>query len=110
MLLLCGEEEIGAALPDGLGVPFNYHEAEEEVTLNSLVNPGNPRIFRLEASHGTHTFEVLIDSGAHNNFIHESLVAKLGLPTTPTRRFSVYMGNGQSLVCDKQCSAVSLVL
>ena len=54
--------------------------------------------------------EFLIDTGSHNNFIQEGLVTKLGLLNVPAKRFKVYMGNGQSFLCDHMCSSIPLIL
>lgn len=62
------------------------------------------------AKHGTESVEVLIDIGSNNNFIQETLVTKLGLPLEASKRFKVYMGNGQYLTCNKKCADVELEL
>lgn len=68
----------------------------------------NPQIFHILARHGTEPWEVLIDTGSNNNFIQEALVEKLGLAWEETKRFKVYMGNGNYLVCCKKCREVGL--
>lgn len=60
------------------------------------------------AKHNKESLEALIDTGSNNNFIQEALVEQLGLCWVETRRFRVYMGNGQHLVCHKKCLAVEL--
>ncbi|KAF4377290.1 hypothetical protein F8388_012391 [Cannabis sativa] len=82
----------------------------DEVSLNSLSNSANPRIFRLMAKHKAKCLEVLIDTGSNNNFIQESLAGHLGLLCEDTKRFKVYMGNGNSLLCSKICRDVELIL
>lgn len=62
------------------------------------------------AKHGHEDLEVLIDTGSNNNFIQEALVGKLGLSCKEAKKFKVYMGNWQFLVCDKKCVRVELVL
>nr|XP_048334882.1 uncharacterized protein LOC125423780 [Ziziphus jujuba var. spinosa] len=91
--------------------PANEADTEDdelEVNLNTLSNSVNACIFCLLAKHATETLEVTIDTGSNNNFIQEALVEKLGLKWEETRRFKVYMGNGQHLVYDKQCLGVQL--
>ena len=84
--------------------------AVEEVSLNSLSNSANPRIFRLRAKHKSEALEVLIDTGSNNNFIQESLANRLELAWEETKVFKVYMGNGNFLACSKICRAVELWL
>lgn len=50
-------------------------------------------------------FQVLIDNGSTHNFIKPALVEKLCLQITPTSSFGVYIGNGDSLVCQHKCAA-----
>ena len=50
---------------------------EEEVSLNSLSNSLNPRIFRIRTKQGAESLEVLIDTGINNNFNKEMLAEKL---------------------------------
>uniref|UniRef100_A0A803PMN4 Uncharacterized protein n=1 Tax=Cannabis sativa TaxID=3483 RepID=A0A803PMN4_CANSA len=82
----------------------------KEVSLNSLSNSSNLRIFRLQAKHITESLGVLINTGSNNNFIQESLAIHLGIPCEETKVFKVYMGNGNSLVCLKVCHGVELLL
>ncbi|XP_060969861.1 uncharacterized protein LOC133037067 [Cannabis sativa] len=110
MLILCAqdEEENEPGL-DHLGSEME-DTTEEEVSLHSLSNSMNPRIFRLMAYHGSETVEVLVDTGSNNNFIQETLAEQLKLPYEETKRFKVYMGNGHFLLCSKLCRNVELTL
>ncbi|XP_062093442.1 uncharacterized protein LOC133799441 [Humulus lupulus] len=108
MLIMCvQEEELETGTePDGQ----DFDTAEEEVSLNSLSNSLNPRIFRITAKHSKESLEVLVDTGSNNNFIQEALVYQLQLFSEETKRFKVYMGNGHFLLCSKICKGFELVL
>lgn len=110
MLILCASEEDGTeTASETLGSDME-DVTEEEVSLNSLSNPLNPRIFRIMASHKAEAVEVLIDTGSNNNFIQESLANQLKFPWEETKRFKVYMGSGHFLLCSKLCRGVELLL
>lgn len=47
--------------------------------------------------------------GAHN-FIHPDVAEKLRLQLSAVPPFRVYVGNGDSLVCDQQCTATPLTM
>ena len=83
---------------------------EDEVSLKSLSNSLNPRIFRLMAHHVSEILEVLIDIGNNNNFTQKALVAKLGLHCEDTKCFCVYMGNCNFLLCSKLCKGDVLTI
>ncbi|XP_062103343.1 uncharacterized protein LOC133814394 [Humulus lupulus] len=113
VLILCaqGEEEEEEDTPAGVEELAELDDSQaDEVSLNSLSNSTNPRIFRIMAHHGKEPLEVLIDTGSNNNFIQEALAARLGLNCEVTKRFKVYMGNGNSLWCSQLCKGVELVL
>ncbi|XP_024024277.1 uncharacterized protein LOC112092413 [Morus notabilis] len=111
VLLMIGEEEDdGHADEDRQSPDSATEEVDIEVSLNTLSNSVNPRIFRISAKQGTETLEVLVDTGSNNNFIQEALVEKLGLSCEGSKKFKVYMGNGQYLVCDRLCKGVALDL
>ncbi|XP_062080683.1 uncharacterized protein LOC133785470 [Humulus lupulus] len=114
VLILCtqgDEEEEEAMAQTEQGDTYDVEEGlTDEVSLNSLSNSTNPRIFRIIAQHGTEPLEVLIDTGSNNNFIQEALAARLGLACEDTKRFKVYMGNGNSLWCSQLCKEVELIL
>lgn len=64
----------------------------------------------LATQHNSESLEVLIDTGSNNNFIQKNLAQRLGLHTADTKKFKVYMGNGNSLWCSQVCSGVELSL
>ncbi|XP_062109432.1 uncharacterized protein LOC133820560 [Humulus lupulus] len=110
MLILYGQEDDDCETDLEAELQDMEDVTEEEVSLNSLSNSLNPRIFRIMAHHGSETLEVLIDTGSNNNFIQEALVAKLRLQCEDTKRFRVYMGNGNFLMCSKVCKGAELSL
>ncbi|XP_062119217.1 uncharacterized protein LOC133832962 [Humulus lupulus] len=109
MLIMCVQRDEDVESGTETGV-LEFETTEEEVSLNSLSNSMNPRIFRIMAKHEKESLEVLVDTGSNNNFIQESLVYQLQLSFEETKRFKVYMGNGNFLLCSKICKDVELVL
>lgn len=51
---------------------------------------------------------VLIDSGSTHNFIRLEVAEKLKLPVQATQPFHVYIGNGDSLLCQFHCPQTAL--
>ena len=78
--------------------------------INSLYGTGHPRALRGEGNILNVMVHVLVDGGSNNNFVHPRIVEKLRLPVTPIPPFRVYVGNGESLPCTTQCTAVPLSL
>lgn len=80
-------------------------EFQEEIiladvsSLNSLSSCHAPRSLRLIGKHGNSEFHVLIDNGSTHNFISLKLADCLSLIVSPIQKFRVYIGNGDSLVC-----------
>ncbi|XP_062109565.1 uncharacterized protein LOC133821072 [Humulus lupulus] len=92
MLLLLGQDDDDCDFLEEANSQELEEVAEDEVSLNTLSNSLNPRIYRFMAKHGSEALEVLIDTGSNNNFIQESLANQLHLPCEDTKRFKVYMG------------------
>ncbi|XP_030479163.2 uncharacterized protein LOC115696402 [Cannabis sativa] len=111
VLILCAQDEEGI---EGLSAEETDSDGSEgvaeEVSLNALSNASNPRIFRIIAKHRAEDLEVLIDMGSNNNFIQEALATRLALPRSETKKFKVYMGNGNSLWCSQIYMGVELSL
>lgn len=63
---------------------------------------GSPRTSALifQGFFGKEEVSILVDTGSTHNFIHPRVVEKLKLPLTHVRPFRVYVGNGESIVCD----------
>ncbi|KAK4276164.1 hypothetical protein QN277_019141 [Acacia crassicarpa] len=53
---------------------------------------------------------MLVDSGSTHNFISESLVRELALPTTTISTFGVQIVDGSIVRCNKLCKAVDIHL
>ena len=91
-------------------------ESVEEVitgdisSLNALAGQINPRSLCLIGEVGSHSFQVLIDSGSTHNFIKPTVAERMGLPIQPTAPFRVYIGNGDFLLCKYFCPQVALTL
>nr|GEU40162.1 RVP_2 domain-containing protein [Tanacetum cinerariifolium] len=51
---------------------------------------------------------VLIDNGSTHNFIRTDVVKKLCLPTHFTKVFKVYIGRGETLLCENMCAHVAI--
>ena len=81
-----------------------------EVSLNSVVGLTAPRTMKLLGSILGHEVVVLIDSGASHNFLSSEVVAKLGLPLSPTSAYGIQMGSGQAIRSEGVCRDVVLQL
>ncbi|KAH9649714.1 hypothetical protein KPL70_026087 [Citrus sinensis] len=79
-------------------------------SLNALAGQINPRSLSLVGEVGSHSFQVLIDSGSTHNFIKPAVAERLGLLIQPTANFRVYIGNGDFLVCKYVCPKVALTM
>ncbi|GJU05810.1 reverse transcriptase [Tanacetum coccineum] len=51
---------------------------------------------------------VLIDNGSTHNFVQPDIVERMCLPVQTTKAFKVYIGSGESLLCENMCSQVTL--
>ncbi|GJS47703.1 ty3-gypsy retrotransposon protein [Tanacetum coccineum] len=78
--------------------------------LNSLIGHGSPRSLQLWGTIGTGDVHVLIDNGSMHNFVRSDVVEKMCLPVQPTKAFKVYIGSGETLLCENVCSHVSLLM
>ncbi|XP_062088840.1 uncharacterized protein LOC133795407 [Humulus lupulus] len=109
MLIMCmqADDEVQA----GSGSEGqDFDSVEDEVSLNSFSNSMNPQFFRIMAKHMNESLEVLVDTGSNNHFTQESLAATLNFSWEETKRFKVYMGNGNFLMCSRICHGVELIL
>ncbi|GKE45203.1 retrotransposon-related protein, partial [Tanacetum coccineum] len=57
---------------------------------------------------GAGDVHVLIDNGSTHNFIRPDVVDKMCLPIKSTKAFKVYIGSGESLLCESVCSSITL--
>ncbi|GJW93030.1 ty3-gypsy retrotransposon protein [Tanacetum coccineum] len=76
--------------------------------LNSLVGHGSPRSLQLWGKIGTTAVHILIDNGSTHNFVRPGVVERMHLPLQATKVFKVYIGSGESLLCESVCSQVTL--
>ncbi|GJX02508.1 transposon ty3-I gag-pol polyprotein [Tanacetum coccineum] len=76
--------------------------------LNSLIRQGSPRSLQLWGSIGSGTVHVLIDNGSTHNCVRPDIMEKIQLPVQSTKAFKVYIGSGESLLCESLCSQVML--
>ncbi|GJV78676.1 ty3-gypsy retrotransposon protein [Tanacetum coccineum] len=76
--------------------------------LNSLVGHGSPRSLQLWGKIGTTGVHVLIDNGSTHNFVRPDVVERMRLPLQATKAFKVYIGSGETLMCENVCSRVTL--
>ncbi|GKC58609.1 ty3-gypsy retrotransposon protein, partial [Tanacetum coccineum] len=106
-LLLMADEDVEEEQP-----PETEHEEALEsgdiLILNSLVGHGSPRSLQLWGTLGTGPVHILIDNGSTLNFIQPGMVERMKLPVMDTKRFKVYIGSGETLLCENICGQVSL--
>jgi predicted aspartyl protease len=72
-------------------------EAEEElaeISLHALVGQPHHPVLMVQGSINSAKVSVLIDCGSTHNFLTDSLVPRLGLPTHDIVPFGVKIGNG----------------
>ncbi|VFQ64452.1 unnamed protein product [Cuscuta campestris] len=105
--ILMGDEEDDQPLVE---VPDETVVAADISSLHSLMGVSSPRSLRLQGRVGKHEVQVLIDGRSTHNFVHPDLVSKAQLPVSAMPPFRVYVGNGDYLLCDKQCVGVDLEL
>nr|GEV02693.1 hypothetical protein [Tanacetum cinerariifolium] len=51
---------------------------------------------------------ILIDNGSTHNFVHPEVLKKIKLPITTMKQFKVYIGSGETLLCENLRSRVKL--
>lgn len=81
-----------------------------EQLLNSLVGLTTPKTMKVMGSIMGQPVVVLIDCGATHNFISAELVEQLGLSTTETTSYGVFMGTGLSVRGADTCKGVVVSL
>nr|GEX94179.1 retrovirus-related Pol polyprotein from transposon 297 family [Tanacetum cinerariifolium] len=111
--VVVGGEALGIGEDDDLGDMVTDEgddavENEEISILNSLIGHGGPRSFQCWGKIGKGDVHVLIDNGSTHNFIRPDVVEKLCLPTQFTKVFKVYIGRGETLLCENMCAHVAI--
>nr|GEY77139.1 hypothetical protein [Tanacetum cinerariifolium] len=76
--------------------------------LNSLIAHESPRSLKLWGTMGSGDVHVLIDNGSTHNFVQLNIVERLRLPVQTTNDFKVYIGSGESLLCENMCLQVTI--
>nr|GEX19081.1 hypothetical protein [Tanacetum cinerariifolium] len=76
--------------------------------LNSLVGHGSPRSLQLWGEISTAGVHILIENGSTHSFVRPDVVKRMHLPLQATKVFKVYIGSGESLLCERMCSQVTL--
>nr|GEY59177.1 retrotransposon Gag protein [Tanacetum cinerariifolium] len=72
--------------------------------LNSLVGHESPRSLQLWGTIGLGKVHVLIDNGSTYNFVRPDVVVRKCFPVKATNAFNVYIGTGETLLCEIVCS------
>ncbi|KAH6766455.1 hypothetical protein C2S52_017438 [Perilla frutescens var. hirtella] len=113
MILVMEEGEDTLDEEDGQNDEGNEDEniiIKDISSLNSMFGKMAPRSLRLKGRMGKQVFQVLINNGSNHNFIKPELVERLQLSVDSTPGFHVYIGNGDSLACQKMCRNVKMEL
>ncbi|GJW72186.1 ty3-gypsy retrotransposon protein [Tanacetum coccineum] len=76
--------------------------------LNSLVGHGSPRSLQLWGTIGAGKVHILIDNGSTHNFVQPGVVERMQLPISGTKPFKVYIGSGETLLCENMCTQVAI--
>ncbi|GJX16393.1 hypothetical protein Tco_0217225 [Tanacetum coccineum] len=105
LLITKEEDDMGAATGDG---GDDAVESGDISILNSLIGHGSPRSLPLWEKLGKGNVYVLNYNGSTHNFIRLDVVEKMCLPIKSTKAFKVYIGSGESLLCESVCSSVTL--
>ena len=79
-------------------------------SLNTMAGQLNPHSLLLPRTIHNQNFQVLINNGSTHNFIKPALTNRLGLSLKSVPSFRVYIGNGDSLVCQFCFSQIPLTL
>ncbi|GKC89011.1 ty3-gypsy retrotransposon protein [Tanacetum coccineum] len=106
-LLLMADDENDAE-PENEPNSAEAVESGDISILNSLIGQGSPRSLQLWGSIGSGKVHVLIDNGSTHNFVRPDIVEKMQLPVQATKAFKVYIGSGESLLCENLCTQVML--
>nr|GEZ41326.1 hypothetical protein [Tanacetum cinerariifolium] len=83
-------------------------ESGDISSLNSLVGNGSPLTLQLCGTIGLGNIHVLIDNESTHNFVQPSVVERMKLTVSITKPFKVYIGSGETLLCENICSKVGI--
>ncbi|GJS28360.1 reverse transcriptase [Tanacetum coccineum] len=76
--------------------------------LSLLVDHGSPRSLQLWDTSGSGRVNILIDNGSTHNFVQPGVVERMHLPITCTKPFKVYIGSGETLLCENMYAQVTI--
>lgn len=71
-----------------------------EKSLNAIFGKSQVSTMKLYATIGTTEVLILIDGGSTHNFISDTLVHELKMPTKFINPFGVQIGNGDIIICN----------
>lgn len=109
------EEPDGVAKEDieNVKVEFNLLEVSKgrKFSFNQLKENGGERSLKFEGHICRFPIQILVDSGAHLNFISTSLAEYLQLPATRVNQpLKITTGSGHALICDTEYDEVPIVI
>ncbi|XP_061340175.1 uncharacterized protein LOC133286741 [Gastrolobium bilobum] len=110
MLLLIGDGDDQDVEPDE-EIVWQSNEMPQtlqEAALNALSMSSMSKLLQFIARVGTGDVRVMVDSGSSHNFIQKHVAIQLGLPISQSRSMKVILGNGEFMLCNMKCLAVSL--
>lgn len=76
--------------------------------MHDLVGGSSPKSLKLQGTIGSHTLQILVDSGATLNFIHPKWIDVLNITLDTSKFFDIFIGNGQCMHCSSVCHEVNL--
>nr|GEV56381.1 reverse transcriptase domain-containing protein [Tanacetum cinerariifolium] len=76
--------------------------------LNSMVGHDSPRSLQLWGTIGAGKVHILIDNGSAHNFMQPRVVKRMQLPISGTKPFKVYIGSGETLLCENMRAHVAI--
>ncbi|GJV37722.1 ty3-gypsy retrotransposon protein [Tanacetum coccineum] len=76
--------------------------------LSLLVDHGSPRSLQLWDTLGSGRVNILIDNEGTHNFVQPGVVECMHVPITGTKPFKVYIGSGETLLCENMCAQVTI--
>ncbi|KAK4275040.1 hypothetical protein QN277_018183 [Acacia crassicarpa] len=89
----------------------NHDETEPPmavITLHAILGRSSTTTMKVKGTIFSHEILILIDSGSSHNFISNTLVADLGIPTQQLPPFGVLVGDGALISCQKICTNVEI--
>ncbi|GKC27415.1 reverse transcriptase [Tanacetum coccineum] len=76
--------------------------------LSSLVGNESPQSLQLWGTIGSGNIHVLIDNRSTHNFVQPGVVERMKLAVSITKPFKVYIGSGETLLCENICSGINM--